>query len=319
MAKKFLIKIILFIIIIGLGSTLLSFAIDNGLRNSNYSYYAQWNDLFQSKINADLLIIGSSRARQHFSTGVFDSALGLNSYVFGIEAYRFRMYYDLFQIYLHHNIKPEYLVISLDIYTLHEDSNSYYYQQFLPYLDEPDILNAYKSYKHSFTIGDRFLPLYKYRGNRTQIAVGLLEYIGLRHYPLLTRKGFSAFQKNWDQSFETFQKQNESSHHQKIDQPDIDLLQDLLIQCNRQGIKVILVFSPEFIGYQNIVTNRDEIIDLYHSISKKYSCYFFDFSRSSICKDTAFFYNSQHMNSKGSLIFSQDLATVLKTTISCVK
>ena len=52
--------------------------VDAGLRKSRNAYFANWNDLYNSKINADLLIMGSSRAEFHISPKILDSLLTLN-------------------------------------------------------------------------------------------------------------------------------------------------------------------------------------------------------------------------------------------------
>jgi hypothetical protein len=320
--KKFISKISVFLIILGLGTSLLSYSIDAGLRKTRYSYYAQWNDLFDSKINADLLVIGSSRARQHFSTEVLDSALNSNSYVIGLEAYRFRMFYDLFNIYLQHNKQPKYLILSLDIYSLHEDSNSYYYQQFLPYLGDRSVRDAYLTYRHRFTIADLCLPLYKYRGERTQIAVGILELTGIKKYPDGSRKGFGSSDQQWNSEFSELRESVPTGIIQKADPANIELFKKLLNYCRLHGIVPILVFSPEYKGYQQIVKNRDEIINKYKDLANQNEGYFMDFSGNELCSDTSYFYNSQHLNSTGARMFSGILARTLQdssimNTIKC--
>jgi hypothetical protein len=313
--ERFLSKIFLFVFILGLGSAILAYSIDKGLRKTRYSYFAQWNDLFDSKINADILVLGSSRARQHFSTGILDSALSLNSYVIGLEAYRFRMYYDIFHVYLRHNKAPKYLIISLDIYSLHEDTNAYYYQQFLPYLDDPGIRTAYQGYRHSFTWADYYIPLYRYRGERTQIVAGLFEITTMKRHPEQSRKGYSSLDIRWDNTFNNYRRSVNNHTTQQTDPSDMTLLSMFLRECNSCGIVPILVFSPEYSGFQQVVANRETIISMYQDLAIKNNDYFIDFSDHPICTDTSYFYNSQHLNSAGSIQFSKDLTDSLKKVV----
>ena len=73
-----------------------------------------------------------------------------------------------------------------------------------------------------------------------------------------------------------------------------------------------IVYTPVHIDGQKFVTNRDELIETYNNYSSKYSIRFYDYSKDSICLDRSYFYNSTHLNKKGSEIFSKKLANDLK-------
>jgi len=305
---KFLSRLVIFCTILIIFSLVASYTIDIGLQKTSYSYYAEWNDLYKSKINADLLILGSSRARQHFSTRILDSVLNLNSYVIGIEACRFRMINDVFNIYLIHNKKPEYLILSLDGYLLHENCNSYYYQQFLPYLQDTSIQKLYTGYLHEFTVQDYYLPLYKYRGERTQILVGIFEYFGIKQYPRDTFKGFGSYNKKWDGTYDQYVNSIKVPIRQEVDSSDVSLLKKFLFFCKANKIKVYMVFSPEYLCGRELIINGDSIRSLYSSLSSDYGASYYNFCDDSISKDKQYFYNSQHLSSLGAELFSKKLA-----------
>jgi hypothetical protein len=310
---KFLSKLLLFGTILFIFSLVASYTIDKGLQKTSYSYYAEWNDLYNSKINADLLILGSSRARQHFSTTILDSALNMNSYVIGIEACRFRMINDVFKLYLIHNKKPAFLILSLDGYLLHENSNSYYYQQFLPYLKDTSIRNLYTGYLHEFSIGDYYLPLYKYRGERTQIFVGIFEFFGIKKYPRDTFKGFGSYNKKWDGSYDRYVNSIKTPIEQEVDSTDVSLIKKLLVFCKTNNIKVYMVFSPEYLCGRELIINGDSIRSLYSALSSEYGASYLDFCDDSISSDKYYFYNSQHLSTIGATYFSKKLASEMSS------
>jgi hypothetical protein len=313
--KPFLNKLALFLIILVVFSCLISYAIDNGLKKTQYSYFGVWNDLYDSEINADLLVMGSSRARQHFATPIMDSMLNLNSYVIGIEGYRFKMMNDIFYLYLQHNKKPKYLIISLDGYTLHEDHNSYYYQQFLPYLTDENMRNLYRGYIHSFSIADYYLPLYKYRGERTQIAVGITEFLNLRKYPQVSAKGYSSLNKEWDGTFDDYAAKLKVPRRLDVDANDVSILANLISFCKTNNIIVILVYSPEYSGIIQITSNQDSIQQIYNKIAQCYGINYLDFINDTISRSKNLFYNSQHLNIAGAKKFSTSLANKISEII----
>ena len=92
----------------------LNYVVETGLKKSRSYYYAEWNDIFNSKINADVLICGSSRAYVHLSPKIIDTILHIKSYNIGMNGTQFLMEYDRFRIYLKHNKKPKYVIQTVD-------------------------------------------------------------------------------------------------------------------------------------------------------------------------------------------------------------
>jgi hypothetical protein len=87
--KKFLIHIALFTTIIIGVLTALGVVITAGLRKTRIENFSEWNDIFDSKINADLIVTGSSRAWSNVSPKIIDSTLNLNSYNLGLDGAHF--------------------------------------------------------------------------------------------------------------------------------------------------------------------------------------------------------------------------------------
>ena len=110
----------------------LQMIVDSGLKKSNHLLYAEWNDIYNGEINADLIVMGSSRAELQISPTILDRNLKLNTYNLGISAWTFPMQYARFKIYLKHNAKPRYIVHSLDLQMFSRREDLFNYQQFLP-------------------------------------------------------------------------------------------------------------------------------------------------------------------------------------------
>ena len=120
--KSFLKKSAIHFAILAILLFLLQWICDTGLRKSEYENYREWNDAMLGKINAELLIQGSSRAWVHFSPKHLDSAFQINSYNLGIDGYDFLMQDSRLKIYLANNKRPEYIIQVMDITTLPSDA-----------------------------------------------------------------------------------------------------------------------------------------------------------------------------------------------------
>ena len=86
---SFLRKILIFSIPILFIILILDFIITLGLKKSESDDFREWNDLYQSKINADLIINGSSRAWVHISPQILDTSFSIDSYNLGIDGHNF--------------------------------------------------------------------------------------------------------------------------------------------------------------------------------------------------------------------------------------
>lgn len=56
-------------------------------------------------------------------------------------------------------------------------------------------------------------------------------------------------------------------------------------------------------------------MNFYKKLSKNYTLKFLDYSKDTLCNDTAMFYDYNHLNTKGVLVFNHQLVNDLKDYI----
>jgi len=105
----------------------------------------------------------------------------------------------------------------------------------------------------------------------------------------------------------------------KFDAATIQLFDEYLHECRNKGIKVILVYTPEYIEGQKFVKNREEMFKLFINLSLKYNIPFWDYSNDAISFQKKYFYNSSHMNKKGAELFTNKLTNALKEYIEKIQ
>lgn len=313
--RKFLFKSILFLSPIFVLSFMLQPFIDDGLKQSNCSpNFIEWNDIFQSKINADLIIQGNSRVRNHISPKYLDSVLKLNSYNLGIDAYPFHMQYYRFLIYLQHNKKPKYIIQATDFSTLTRRTELFGYDQFIPFLDDKLIREAVIKYD-GLDYRDFYIPLYKYLRNQ-ELALAAFKAKKGHNIPYNGNyKGFQAVDRKWNTTFHTLIKKNPDGFVNEIDTTALRLFDTFIIYCLKEGIQLVFVNTPIYYEANKMHVNQHCIDSIYLSYSQKYKIPFLDYSNDSICLDTLNFFSGTHLNSIGVNKFNNQFAEDLKKII----
>jgi hypothetical protein len=87
--------------------------------------------------------------------------------------------------------------------------------------------------------------------------------------------------------------------------------EEMLALCYRDGIRVLLVYSPVYYEMQALERNRDDIFALFKEVAVRHRATLWDYSRSPISYRKDYFYNSQHLNADGAAAFSAELARAL--------
>lgn len=295
----------------------LSYMVDAGLRKSRNDYFASWNDLYSSKINADLLIMGSSRAAFHISPRIIDSTLTLNSYNLGLSAWHFDMQYARFKMYLQHNRKPKYIIQNVDVYGFSKRADVADSQQFLPYIQDTILQKTIRGHKGEFDVYQRNIPLLKYKNLQNLAFEGLFTFL---NYPDLydstaNYKGYRGNDYVWNQDFERFKKRFPKGAKYTFDKEVKRQFNEFLAFCQHEKIKVFLVYAPEYFEVQPYYKNKSELINLCTESANKYKCHFLDYSKDSLCYNRQYFYNSQHLNKKGAELYSKELGVKVKLLI----
>lgn len=312
--------IILFLLL-SLSTFALAYMVDAGLRKSRNAYFANWNDLYNSKINADLLIMGSLRAEFQISPKILDSLLSLDSYNLGLSAWHFDMQYARFRMYLQHNKKPKYIIHNVDVYGFSKRQDVADAPQFLPYIRDTILQNVTFGHKGAFDIYQQNIPLFKYKNQQKMAFEGFLNFLGFSNlYDSTSKyKGYRGNDYVWNKDFESFKRRFPKGVKYKFDKEVVRQFEEYLTFCKKQNIKVILVYAPEYFEVQPYYKNKFELIKLCRESVKKYNCKFLDYSKNSLCYNREYFYNSQHLNKKGSELFSIDLGEEIKPILQSRK
>lgn len=292
------------------------YIVDTGLQKNKNGNYEQWNKIFSGDLNSDIIVLGSSRALVHYDPRIIENYTGFTCYNFGISGGGFLMQNAKWESYLEYNKPPLIAVQNVDLDMLLKDDEIFGKSQFLPYLSERTVADNLKQMDNSIWI-ENLIPLYKYRGLRSSFILGLKSYFGLiNNTKSAFYHGYAEVNKEWDNSFEEFK----SSHKEIIYSWDkmqfgFNYLRNLIQECKNKNIDLILAYAPMYIERQEITPQKETVDSIFSEMAASNNIQFWDYSKDSVCFNKEYFYNSSHLNTKGSKIFSRHFAGDLKKYI----
>jgi hypothetical protein len=309
-------RIIAFFVLVVALIFLMNALISAGLRQIKTSSYGAWNQVMQGQVNADVIISGSSRATYHYDPRAIEAATGRTAFNIGRAGTQTDVQLAVLKAYLEHNRKPQLVIHNLDAFTFVSSHAIYDPALYVPYLGDKDIYNPLRSIDPEL-VKSRYIPLYGYvvdDMNFTWIE-GLKALAGInpkQDYYL----GFSPRPYPWGDDFSNFQTANPNGVSFSIEPSGVDALKGLLQLCHDDGIPLILVYSPEYRGMQQLTNNRAEIFARFRQLADQYQVPLWDYSNWPYDSNQNYFYNSQHLNATGAALFSDELAKRLKTYFS---
>jgi hypothetical protein len=313
--KKFLYNVLLFVAPLLVLGCCIDFVISTNIKKSNshaMKEYPTWNAILDGNLNAEILIYGSSRAWVHFDSKLIEDSLRHPVYNLGMNGHTFNMQYLRHILALKHNPKPKLIIHSVDIGTLSKGS-LYNPDQFLPYMLWSKPFYKYMSNYEGYSSFDYRIPLVRYYGKTDAIKTAIQMLLSPETNVVERVKGYQGQKRAWNNDFDNAKKEMK----QYVVTPDsltLSAFEAYLIDCKKQGIEVVLVYSPYYIEGQEFISNQSQIIDLYKTLAHRQDFSFLDFTNDEICFDKKYFYNASHMNTLGAELFSRKLCTQIRST-----
>jgi hypothetical protein len=313
MLKSGFSRLVGFLLITTLLALGLHISISWSLKRVSVGDYGAFNRAMQGRVNAEVLVTGSSRAFRHYDPRILSGRTGLSCFNLGLNGSQIDVQLGALKAYLRQNKKPRLLIQNLDIQSLILTKPTAIFDpaQYVPYLGDTELYSCLDRID-----GDlwkwKYLPLYAYAVKDTSFTwtVGLRHLVGLGPRDACY-DGFSPVARSWTNDFERFRRANPQGLEIEIDAGGVAALQGIIELCQKEGIQMALVYSPQYFEMIRLTRNRARIFALFRSIAQRGNVRFIDYTDSPISFNREWFYNSQHLNARGAEVFTQDLATRL--------
>lgn len=312
--KKFLLRILWFFLPVVVLAYPLDWFISQNLRKSNAFAVKElpvWNALFSGQLRTDIAIYGSSRAWLQIDSPMMERELGKPTYNFGINAHNFWLQYLRHRMLCDQNQNPKLIIQTLDIHTLMKNKDLVNSEQFLPYMLWNSKIRKWTEGYNGFSIFDYQIPLVRYYAKIQALREARSMWLHPERNKPQRIQGYMGRDISWNGDFE--RAVGKLKHYEvRPEAPSIALFEGFLKECRDSNIKVVLVYTPEYIEGQKLMHNRAGIIQMYREISAKYGIPFYDYSSHSLSMQKKYFYNTTHLNKTGAELLTKDLIGKLR-------
>ena len=309
--KRFLVKIAIFAVAAYLIAFGLDAMISHGLANSAGHPHQAWREIRSGNYASDLVIMGTSRALEHYDPQVIDSVTGLSSYNLGMGGYGINVELMKYRYYRHYNPQPRYIIYDVDRLLLKIDQAPHQHQseQFMPLFYDSAIHNNLMKAGYSWI--DATIPMARYWGYQIVTKRGLLECLALKHYcDYPCYKGHMPDPDPWEASRLLFT----DSIPSNVDEEAKELFLDFVQECQERGVQLFFVTSPVYYRYVEMSIEWKRYSAWFDSIATSNSIPYMNYMDYTICQDSAMFNAGVHLTPNGTKRWSEMLSKDLMNT-----
>lgn len=304
-------RIITFFAVVVAVAYALDAAITLGLRKIQTSKFGSFNRVVSGRVNADIIINGSSRALTHYDPRIIQRITGLSAYNLGMNGTQTDVHAAVLKTYLSRNTKPKVVIQNLESFTFEPTQSGELYDPgtYVPYLAEDPLYNSLLAIDRNVWKW-KHIPLYGYAVEDLKFtwAWGVLAWFGIQPRENYFQ-GFTPRHTPWTGEFERFKAHvGEDGVRNRIDPRGVQALREIIQLCKDAGIPLIMVYSPVYSEMQHLERDRPKIFATFKSLSDEFGVPFWDYSDHAICRQRDNFYNSQHLNANGASLFTTELS-----------
>lgn len=314
--KKFVLKLIVSIALMYLVLLGIQAIVDFYLKKDNCCSNNTWSEIYESKIKADIVILGTSRAEVQYDTEIIKQITGLKTYNLGLSGTHYNILKIRWKAYLNHNSKPKILVLDLDDSAMLDSKEIYNKFQYLPYFNTQEYGSVAKEFDDDYYF-EKYIPIYKYRGYEMSVYDQIKSLKDFSYCP----KNVNGYLENdikWiERDFAFLKKLKEKSKVKekfciKKYKNGLAALNEIIKDCKQNNIKVIFVWSPSYFeAHSHFAFTKECINEIVDEISKQNNIKYYNFSKDSVCLKRENFYNSMHMNKIGVAQFSRKIGKII--------
>jgi hypothetical protein len=308
-------KSFLFIIGFFVLAYLLELLIIFSVKGITIGEYGVLNKINEGKINAEILISGTSRALKAINPELISEKTGMSCFNIASDGSDLGVQLPKLKWYLNKNKKPKILI--QDISQFGGEISSIIYEPFkyLPYVSDDSL------YKGLLKIDEEYW-IHKY------ISPTNLLYYNFDFYAKLFQEltntfrnkdnfinGFLPDNSKWSSNFELYKKKNPDGINCSVSVEYENYLHELKDYCENQKIILVLTVLPNYYLLNEITKNATDVFKFYSKLENIPHTYYLNYVDLYVAHDERNFYNFTHLNLDGANKFSIKLASDLTTLL----
>ncbi len=271
-------------------------------------YQKQYREAFRGRKQYQNIIIGTSQALHSIKPSIIDSC-GLSFYNFGLNGANPKFCEQWYnEIYRSYNQPPKHLILTVNWFWFDGSLLKRQFEQDAAYFPQSLFWKIVwnkpmQEWKDLFYNRYAFL---KYRSSFKTMLTG-------------NKRSWGIDERAFDRGFAPLYFEKKPNFKEKltplIDSNQVVAFKKLLKQLKQENVKVILIFTPEYLLAQQTQYKASETIQLIEKIADENQIPIIDFNRPAydyLYETKQNYADNIHLNHQGAIKFSQALAEELK-------
>ncbi len=312
--KRYGVVICWFVVIGLLLLTGICWAIDFGVRHSDSEQTGKINKIVNHSIDPDIIVFGSSVSEVGVSSRIIQAGTGASVFNCSLNGTRFMQYKGMIDEFISYSKNNKYVILVETYFSFEKTDALAFIDRYLAHINNQYLFNSLYAIQPDLAWKCRYVPFYKY------VAATHVYYknavIGWKNFIKKTQSdtslGYAPVDSDWQSDADEAIK-NTPHFDISIDGPTAECYRETVQELEKRGKKVIIVLMPMYTEMLKRVTDLTPLRNKLNEMSSATGARFLDFSTSGLCAEKQFFYNSNHLNRPGSVVFSAVLADSLKT------
>lgn len=295
--KRFILQVVIFVGILILLTSIPCLIFEKKAKQCTTRHpYCRVNFAINSaNINADLIIMGNSRAEDSYNDSILSAQIGLRCLNLGWTGYPFNYQYNvMYQNYIKQNTKPRFILLEIGPWAFFDYVNPKYIIELLPFINRPEF-EFYKKLCPEISYLDKFVFV-RYAGKLYKVCDEVTLFKSSKQ--IVTQNNIGA---KWRSDYFT--------HMHKVEEnvTILNLFERFVDECMNQNIKLVLICSPmhhddgamyfDMDAFWKVISKA--IKDKEVPILNYYDLY---------GNDTTYFQNPMHLNDYGKDRFTMKVA-----------
>ena len=294
----------------------MSFVIDFGARHSYDAQTGKVNKIMNHEIDPSIIIFGASSGEVGIDPSFIQQTTHLSAFNCSIDGTRFMQYKSLINEFQSYTKNDEYVLLAETCFSFEKIGALTSIERYLPHINNDNIYHSLFMIQPDLTWKCRHIPFYKY------IAASHVYYknsvLGWKNFLKKykdTSLGYIAIDRAWEADADEAIRSTAPFAIQ-LDTAIINEYVKTIQSIQKNGKKVIILLTPVYTEMLKRITDFTPLRKELALISEETGSRFLDFSIGDLCTDKTLFYNSMHLNLKGSSKFSAILADSLNNIIN---
>ncbi len=294
----------------------LDYIVGQGLKAIPNSKFQEWGNIIDGAINAEVVILGSSRGVVSYNSNLIEEELNMTTHNLSYNAGSYNLQIDKYNIYQKNNRLPKMIIQNIDM--THFSSSTYIpnTKNLLPHTNTSMIRDLLDKYNDDTKGVSRF-GVVKYSKHNRYLLKGILSFLGIPQEVETHDNGFIYVDKQYKEDTSNLSRLKYIATNNKYGHLEKGIAETFRF-CELQATnsdKVIVCWLPEYIDRYKI--NNDYTEKLRKRVKNwaadTENIYFIDLTHyDSIVQDNKYFYDSFHLNKVGAEMVSRKLIKEIK-------